>query len=246
MRLAPTWRLPPTDVSIGPEQVHIWRISLAPAEPERYRATLSAEERDRADRFRADRHRRRFIVAHAALRLVLGRYLEWEPQRLVFESGPYGKPHLAFPSTSPAICFNLSHSADLALLSLAVEREVGIDLEHIRPVDSLRRLTERYFAPGEQHAILNAPPEEQVTLFFRCWTQKEAVLKAIGTGLVFPLDQICLALGADGSARLESIRGDQEEAQRWWLASFEPAVGYLAAVALRGPEPERFFWDWQP
>ncbi len=247
MRLEPTWQLPTGRPSIGLEQIHIWRVDLAPAGGlDRLRGVLSAEECERADRFRSERHRRRFIVAHAALRLVLGQYLDSDPRHLVFQAGPYGKPHLAHPASDPQLYFNLSHSADLGLVLLARERQVGVDVERIRPVQSLRRLTIRYFAPQEQRAILAAPPGEQVRLFFHCWTQKEAVLKAIGTGLIFPLDQVCLALEAGGSSRLVSIRGDRAEAQRWWLASFEPAGGYLAAAASRGPAPECLFWNWEP
>ena len=109
---------------------------------------------------------------------------------------------------------------------------IGVDVECIRPMPNAAELLERFFSPDEVQQWRQMPAERQLRAFFQGWTRKEAWLKAVGSGLSFPLNQFCVTL--DGPARVLSIRGDTGEAARWWLESCEPCDGCVAAVAMRG------------
>jgi hypothetical protein len=117
--------------------------------------TLSDDERARAQRFVFDRDRSRFTVARGVLRNILGRYLQRPPSSIRFGYGPHGKPHLEAPPNQllPTLRFNVSHSADLVLIAVAHDREVGVDVEQIRTDFALDELARRFFSQEEVAAI---------------------------------------------------------------------------------------------
>lgn len=218
-------------------ELHLWAASLDPG-PARVAAlgrTLSEDEWVRARRFRFEVHRRRFIVGRGVLRALLGAYLGAPPERLAFTYGERGKPDFAAPLPAP-LFFNLSHSHELALLGVTRAREVGVDIEHVKPMADLARIAERFFAPAENASLLGLPAAEHERAFFRCWTRKEAYLKAVGVGLAAPLDSFTVTLGPDEPARMLSLEGDAAAGARWRLAHLEPAPGYLGAAAVEGVE----------
>jgi 4'-phosphopantetheinyl transferase len=167
--------------------VHVFRVSLArePAELERLAQCLTPEEIERAQRFVGEARRRRALASRALLRQILGRTLGAAPRSLSFTAGRFGKPALA----DRAIDFSLSHTGDLALVALSRGRELGIDVEQVRPLDDLERLVERFLAPSERAVVRELPDAERPRGFFRAWTRKEAWLKARGEGLGGPLDR---------------------------------------------------------
>lgn len=195
-------------------------------------ALLSPEERTRAARFYFERHRHQFTAARGRLRRLLGAELGVPPERLAFSYGPHGKPALAWPAGT-GLYFNLSHAGEWALLASTRAGEIGVDIERARPV--LPGLAQRFFAPEEAAALAALPPAEQRAAFFRCWTRKEAYLKALGSGLARPLDGFVVSLARDEPARLLAVRGQPREPRRWRLEHFDPAPGYVAAIALRQP-----------
>ncbi len=218
-------------------ELHVWAAALDPA-PERVEAlgrTLSADEWTRARRFKFEIHRRRFVAGRGVLRALLGDYLGVAPERLAFTYGERGKPDLAPSLQTPRpLFFNLSHSHELALVGVTRAREVGVDVEHLKPMSDLLRIAERFFAPEETAALLGLPATEHERAFFRCWTRKEAYLKAVGVGLAAPLDSFLVTLAPGEAARMLSLRGDAAAGERWRLAHLEPAAGYLGAVAVEG------------
>src|SRR5437868_11828076 len=127
-----SWQRAPVSPEISPNGLHIWRVSLEVPWSWNFDEALSLDDRMRADRFRFESDRRRFCVARASLRLILGRYLKGKPGRLRFETGEYGKPFLADEKLSGGLCFNLSHSNQLALIAITRDREVGVDVEYMR------------------------------------------------------------------------------------------------------------------
>jgi len=222
---------------VNPDEVQVWRIGLeAEAEPH----TLSEEERERAARFRFERHRRRFIAAHAALRGILSRATGQPPEALRFVSGPYGKPALE----QSRVRFNLSHSGELALVAVALGRDVGVDVELVRPEIAGERIAERFFSPGEVAALRAQPEEGRVEAFFHCWTRKEAFIKAKGEGLSHPLDSFDVSLIPGEPARLLATRPDPGEASRWSLIEVPVPPGYTAALAVEGPFLKLVLYDW--
>jgi len=189
--------------------------------------------------------RRRFVVARAALRGVLGAALGQPPRSLRFVEGPHGKPALA--DQPPPLRFNLSHSGELALLALSLDRELGVDLERRRHHLDHLGIARRYFAPDELAALAALPAAQQETAFYRCWTRKEALLKAKGAGLTLPLDSFAVSV-TEAAPQLLRTDWDTTEAQRWRLFHLAPAPGAIGAVAIAAPageaEPAVRRFDW--
>ena len=221
---------------LEPEQVELWSISLdAPSrELRRLQQTLCAAERERAARFVFKRHRRRFVVAHDALRRILAGYVDVAAERLELEAGPHGKPALTPACGGDRLRFNLTHSHELALVAVGCGRELGVDVEHIRPLPDLEAIATRHFAAAEVEELLAMPPGNRTGAFFRCWTRKEAYLKALGDGLARPLGGFRVTLVAEAPARLVEVEGLPDEPRRWSLQHLDPAPAYVGALAFEG------------
>ncbi len=228
------WPFSPPDLALPGGAVHVWRAELEqPGERVRQLAqTLSQDEQARAGRFYFERHRRRFIVARAVLRAILGRYLGLEPEQLEFRYGSRGKPYLAARFSQQALEFNLAHSRELALYAFTQGHEIGIDLEHLRSIADIEQISARFFSARE-NASLSAVQDQRLRAFYNCWTRKEAFLKATGEGLTHPLDQFDVSLAPGKPARLLRVQGDPGEAAHWSLRALEPGRDYVAAIALR-------------
>jgi 4'-phosphopantetheinyl transferase len=198
------------------------------------RDILDDGERAQADRFRFDVHRRRFTIGRAYQRLILGAYLLREPTTIRYTYSPNGKPYIAEQPLLSSVSFNFSNSSDLALLAIVRKQEIGIDIERIDEIADLERLASHFFSRREADKLLTLPHELQLAAFFRCWTRKEAYLKAVGHGLSMPLDSFDVSLTPDEGVRILAIRGDVDRAKAWSLFHLDPAQGYIGAVAIEG------------
>jgi 4'-phosphopantetheinyl transferase len=224
--------------------VDLWRLNLNPPESHHnvlQQQLLNAEEIARADRFHFERDRRRFIEARAQLRSIIGRYLGKHPQAITFSYGPRGKPHVTAP-----IEFNLSHSEDLAIVAVAHERQVGVDLEAIRIIKDIQDVARRFFSTRENAALVSVPESERSDAFLRCWTLKEAYVKATGDGLAQPTELFDVDFGRGGPTALLRLEGKPEEASRWELFEFSPAPSFVGAVAVEGHDWELRRFDYSP
>ena len=213
------------------DEIHVWHAALDREETilGELEATLSLEEKARADRFHFVNDRNRFVVARGLLRELLGRYLHQAPAGLEFSYGQHGKPSLSGENASSGLCFNLSHSSGLVVFAIARERNLGIDVEHVRPESAGEDIAQRYFSAREVNDLRTLPPEARVEGFFHCWTRKEAYLKATGMGLQIPLDSFSVSLLPEKSAQ---FLGGVEPC--WHMAAYHPAEGYVAAVVYDG------------
>ncbi len=231
---ADAWPLVPHVPPLGPEDVHVWQTSLDADEATvgRLGALLAPDELVRADRFHFARDRRRHTVGRARLRLLLGEYLSVAPVDIALEATALGKPHLAGGPTDD-MRFNVAHSDDLALYAIARGREVGVDVEREWPDINWRELAGRYFAPEEIAAIDALPNTERRAAFFRCWTRKEAYIKALGLGMQVPLDGFAVTLDSDWATLVHTAH-DPAQLGRWELRPLTPAPGFAAAVAVEG------------
>jgi len=239
MEFKDMWAEPPELLSLPKGTVHVWRIALDQEDDrvESFRVTLEPHELERAARFHFEKHRRYFIVARGFLRSVVARYLEARPEELRFAYGEYGKP--ALPDEH-VLRFNLSHSNEVALLAVVLDAELGVDVEHIRADFASEDIARRYFSRTEVDAFNALPPEERVAAFFRCWTRKEAYIKAIGKGLSQALDEFDVTLAPGIAPAL--LRAKDDDAARWWLSDVEVGEGYAGALAVERPVAEvRFF-----
>jgi 4'-phosphopantetheinyl transferase len=227
--------------------VHVWRVRLdPPRELDALWSLLSSDEQARARRFHAERHRRRFVVAHAALRRILGAYLERQPESLLFTSGANGKPSLAGQDAGRRrLEFNLSHSADLALVAVAWDRPVGVDLEEWKLDMEHLALAERFFSPAEREALraLTASKDDLVRGFFAAWSRKEAYLKASGLGVTRGLHHFDVTLAPHEPARLVADRRDMDALERWRMVALSPAPQYSGALVVAAPLDEVLLFD---
>jgi 4'-phosphopantetheinyl transferase len=210
-------------------EVHLWAVRLSAQEQGLARALswLSPDEAARAERFRLDKHRRAFALGRAALRKLVSGYLGLVPTEVSFVYGPKGKPALAGPAQS--LRFNASNSGDLAVYAFAEGCELGVDVEHRRPVPEIGRIADRFFAREEAAELMALPEAERTQGFFNCWTRKEAYIKAVGGGLSVPLDSFRVTLGS--GAQLLCVAGSAEAARGWTMHGFRPAPGYTGALA---------------
>jgi 4'-phosphopantetheinyl transferase len=240
------WINAPPRLRLPGDEIHIWQVSLDQSSEllDRLLETLSGDERARAGRFHFERDRRRFICARAALRSILGLYLEIKPEKIEFCYSKYGKPDIFGAKGENLLYFNLSHSHELALLAVSRRWRVGIDIEHVRSIPDAEQIAERFFSAAENVEFRALPSSKREESFLNCWTRKEAFIKAIGEGLSRPLDRFDVSLSPGEPARLLKIDGDTQEASIWSLAEIAPAPGYIAALAVEGHGYQLSFWQW--
>lgn len=240
------WKSPPVALMLSSAEVHLWRAPLDLTAPcvQRLQCTLSTDELHRAERFYFQRDRRRFTVARGVLRSILSRYLGLEPQQLRFCYSPYGKPALVSTLNTARLYFNVSHSHELALYAVTYDRNIGVDVEHIRTNFACEDIAERFFSPQERAVLRCVPAQVKYEAFFNCWTRKEAYIKARGEGLALPLDQFDVSLAPGEPAALLATRWAPHEAARWALRELMPGPGYAAALAVEGYGWRLLCWQW--
>ena len=238
------WRLAEKAPVPGKSEVHLWLIDLDPPETiiDACCSCLSCYERARAENFHFPQHRNRFIVAHGALRCILAAYANIPPRYVGFDVGKYGKPALAYPSVN-GLTFNLSHSGDIALLGVAAGLQVGVDVERIRSDVAAIELAERFFATREAEKLRSLPSTQRKSAFSRCWTRKEAYVKAIGQGLSYSLASFEVAFAQGETARL--VWADGGEIEGWRVYDAAPRAGYEAAVVVAGESHRLTYWKWK-
>lgn len=233
------------DERIGDGHVHVWRVDLSAADTRIpiLESALSLDERARAARVPRGENRRRFVVSRAVLRCLLSRYAEVAPEQLRFDYGPHGKPELASTGPARGLSFNMSHSGDVILYAVALGRSVGIDVEYQRHRSNFMRIAERFFSIEECEALHALPERDRPSAFYRCWTRKEAYVKARGDGIAAGLDTFSVSMDED-PCLLRSDEGTAEVA-RWSMADIVVEDGYVSALCAEGREVvvSRFAWS---
>jgi len=221
---------------LSKNEVHVWRIDLETVSvaEERWRTLLSPDERGRAERFRFPQHRQYFTATRALLRTLLGAYLSANSGELVFRYTAREKPFLSAGFSGDRIEFNVSHSGGVALMAFAQGRALGVDVEQVREQADHEAIARRFFSENEQHQLAAVGAPERHLAFFRCWTRKEAYIKATGDGLSLPLQDFDVSVDAASGNALLSTRPDPKEALRWSLRDLAAGDGYVAALCVEG------------
>jgi 4'-phosphopantetheinyl transferase len=238
------WPVPGVRPSLKVDEVHVWAASLEqPAASERaLESLLSLRELDRAERFRNESDRRRYVVAHGILRRLLAGYRKADPRALRFTIGKNGKPALSDESGPTALRFNLSHTEDLALIAVTLGREIGVDVERVRSISELDSIVESYFTSRERDTLRTMQNTARRDAFYRCWTRKESYAKATGGDLSVALGGFDTLLSS-GPADLPAL-GAPRDGSGWNLYELLPANGYVGAVAIDGPVSRLLSWRW--
>lgn len=222
-------------ISLDPNAVHLWGMELngSPLCLDRCFGWLNEEERHRAARLVREQDRRHYVLAHGGLRAVLRRYLGVNPGLVALGRTETGKPFVMRDTRMhSAITFNLSHAHGRALIAVSNAQEVGVDLELVRADVDAAKLSERYFAPSEHREVMQSVDEERAIRFFRYWVAKEAVLKALGSGLR-GLSSCEIVLGASEIDTKAQIRGGSHSPHEVRLRLLSCGKGWEAAVAAK-------------
>ena len=238
------WRVPPAKIQLPSRHVHVWRGIVDPSLPrlQVYQEVLSPDEQARAQRLIRPEHRRRFIAARGLLRDLLSRYLHARPQDIRFGSGPHGKPFLQYP-TRPFVHFNVAHARHLAVYAFSQDLEVGLDLEGNRGSLDYTKLVERMCSPEELQTFLHLPAAQQKSAFFTCWTRKEAVVKAHGKGLTFPLKHLRVSFLPGQSPEILDVQGQSSALIHWSLFDLPVGSGFWGALAVAGRPSHVHGWE---
>jgi 4'-phosphopantetheinyl transferase len=218
-------------MTAGAVEVRLLPLVREPDELARLRGFLGVEELQRGNRLIDKNRRDSFFARRGLLREVLAGCLGVKPAALKLSEGKFGKPCLDGQSGPDGIRFNSSHAGDYLLIAIAAGREVGCDLEQLRPEVEFRPMAERYYSQREREELFVLPAKEQLPAFYRCWTRKEAYLKGNGSGFSQPSTGFDVSLAA-GQPALLCHRGNPEEIRRWEITDVEVPEGYCAALAL--------------
>lgn len=215
------------------QDVHVWQWDLdAPGSDfDRYWEMLSTQERERADKFHFERHRRRFVTGRGEVRQILGRYLGVSPQAVALGYGSEGKPFCMLQPSGWKLCFNLSHSENTAALAISNGFEVGIDVEQIRTIDESVPL--EVFSPRERAQFAALADTERQNVFYENWSRKEACLKALGTGFILPPTWFEFDLSIRGDTTPRFVDGDAQEAAHWHIRALPSGPTCAGAVAAK-------------
>jgi 4'-phosphopantetheinyl transferase len=230
----PCFRVAPHLPALNEAHVSRFDLDTELATDEQWESLLSSDERERALRFHFPLHRRRFSAARGFLRIVLGAYLETDPKTLCFRYSDKGKPALGGMQATSLLRFNLSHSENVVLLAVTLGREIGVDVECMRPDLELESIAHRFFSAAERESFDRIPLAQKCLAFFNCWTRKEAFIKAKGDGLSLPLDQFDVSLTPGAPAEILATRPDAGEKAYWSLCSLDAGPDYAAALVVQG------------
>lgn len=217
----------------GQVRLHVLEepAALAADAAGRFAEWLSADEKERWQRFRHAADRQRFLLARALTRSVLGNCLQQAPASLQFTRNRYGKPELVQAKRPEQILrFNLSHTRGLLVLGVTLVDEIGVDVEAVTREVEMLPLAERYFAASEIAMLHAAEPSQLRELFFRLWTLKEAYVKASGLGMQLGFHTFGFALAGDGTPQLQHAAGDA--GAEWSFAVLQQADNFRIAVAV--------------
>jgi 4'-phosphopantetheinyl transferase len=213
----------------GQDEVHLWRVKLSTEPEHHWHGILATDEQERAHRFHfaADRHR--FTVTRGLLWTLLGRYIEMAPESLCFAYNEFGKPSLVRAQNPRGIQFNVAHSGDCSLLVFGLATHLGVDIEHLRIERNAMDLARAILSTCQYAPFLGLPDAVRKETFFKAWTRREAIAKAIGGGLFIALD---------------NLRVEEASAPEWSIRNIEVNRHYAAAIAIRARHIDLRLWDW--
>lgn len=240
------WVTAPTNLTLAPNDVHVWLASLETSRDSttRFAAGLAADERERAARFHFDPGRDSYIAARGILRELLGRYLDCPPGKVRLTYTSHGKPILDAAHASD-LQFNLAHSGGLVLYAFARTARIGVDIERRRPDFDGQRIADRFFTEAESSSLRAVREADRVRAFTQQWTRKESFIKAHGEGLSYPLNAFSIEEDDNGRLRVR-VNTKPGETEAWSVSDLEVGDSYAAAITVELAAPEITTFEWIP
>jgi 4'-phosphopantetheinyl transferase len=235
------WTPAPPTLNATRSEVHIWRVNANESNAALLANGLTEAEHAHAKRFRLPSNRNEFIVARGFIRFVLGRYLGIAPGCVRFQEGQHGKPELASQARGDRLTFNLSHSRSVILAAITADHKVGIDIEFLDPSVDFSEIARTILSPPEERWLSQLPDDERKLYCFRCWTRKEAFMKALGEGLSDRIRQVEIVPTA--GALLPRIAGIPA-GDHWMIEDLDVGGSFVAALAVGAPNRRCRLWDW--
>lgn len=238
------WLTTPASLEISNIAIDVWRcpLDLTAAQIDQLSKCLSEQERQRAEQFRMAHKRLQFITSRARLRQCLALATGTRAGEIEIAVGASGKPFLAGKAHSSGIQFNVSHTDGLALIAITRGQPVGIDVESLEQSVQAARLAENYFSAKEKTTIAALPGEQVTASFFACWTRKEAVLKAIGTGIAQGLASFDVATDPEITHCQTELQSATGPAQTWCVETLPCGAGFVGALAYQKQAIEIRYW----
>lgn len=224
-----------SNFELNEDEVHIWYASLD--QPwnrlQQFYKTLNLKERKKADQYLLPKDRIRFIVCRGLLRKLLGNFLRVDPAQVQFRYSACGKPELVSIPGEEMIHFNLSYSHNLVVFVFTLNNPIGVDIEHVQEIPERDRIAQKFFSESENDIFHSLPEYQRTETFYKCWTRKEAFIKAVGDDRIYPPNTFDVSLAPGEPAQLLRLEGDAREASQWTIRSLTPAENYTGAFAVR-------------
>ncbi len=238
------WASPPTSLELDVGFIDVWltRIDLSDEEIKKYVETLSEDEKVRAAKFSVPYKYDEYVVSRGLLRKALSHVLKQDPLDFQFEYTESNKPYLSQKNINGSIAFNLSHSHGRALIAISVDRNMGIDIEKIRPEVEYEKLAGRFFSEAEYAALMLLPSAERIKAFFATWTRKEAFVKAVGKGIAFGLSEFDVNVDAHAQPLMLATRWNPADVSTWLMTNIDVEDNYCACIATDGGEFQLRYW----
>ena len=210
-----------------------------------YQILLNEQERCRQQRFHFARHRQQYLITRALVRTTLSRYAPIRPQDWQFVHNEHGRPDIAPGQIGQALQFNLSHTDGLIACAVALDCELGVDVEDSQRDARTVDIAERFFSAQECYDLRALDRALQADRFFDYWTLKESYIKARGMGLAIPLGQFSFHLNSEQPDRAIRISFDQrlqDDPRRWQFRLLRLTERYrlalCASVATQNVTPQ--------
>lgn len=235
------WKYPPQNLRINAQNIHVWKTYLEQSAiniKDSFKI-LNEEEKNKAQRFRLEKHQQRFIIARSSLKRILSLYLSIPPQKIDFQYNTYGKPQLLENINKINLQFNISHSENIAIYGITCQNLIGVDIEYMRPMSEAENLAKRFFTQKEFVAMSKLSSAEKNREFFKLWTGKEAYLKAIGKGISGGLDKVEIS----SHEPRKFIRLPESNQTNYNLFYLTPEHNYLAAIAIENKQQTYHYWQ---
>ncbi len=225
-------------ICLPKDDIDVWKFSLNLKQDDR--TVLSQDELLELDRPDSTIKRERRICGRAHLRRILSLYTGSDPSKISFEYGKNSKPAL---SEHPKLSFNLSHSKNIGLITVAYSRRIGIDVEHLETERPFSKIAERFLTKTENDFINGYPEEELSRAFYRIWTLNEAYLKALGTGLSVSSNDFSILPNDPKGKFLKETTVPEDVPENWIFETLEAGPDYSGALCFESPVGNIRYWN---